>query len=256
MNKTAVVTGATSGIGAAYARRLASEGYDLIITGRRKKLIEKLAGDLAGQYRVKVTVVIAELSREADLHKLEKRLRSINAVDMLVNNAGYGVYVNFADGDVDEHERMIRVHVTAPVRLTHAVLPAMLRKGAGSIINLSSVGSYLPMEKNGLYGGTKSFLNIFTESLHMELKGAGVRVQVLCPGFTRTDFHAKLGLTSEGEKRLEHYRWMSPDEVVDYSLRCLKKNRVVCVPGFSYRMFVALAKFIPREFYYRIMKEI
>jgi len=255
MNKTAVITGATSGIGAAFARRLASEGYDLLITGRRKKIIQQLADDVMKKHGVKVEVAIAELSLEKDLGGLEKRLASMERVDFLVNNAGYGVYVNFADAGADEHERMVKVHVTAPVRLTRAVLPGMVARKSGAVINLSSVGSFIPMEKNGMYGGTKAFLNIFSESLNIELRDTGVRVQALCPGFTRTDFHEKLGLTTEGQKRLESYRWMSPDEVVDYSLRCLRKNRVICVPGLSYRFLTALVKLLPRKLLYRSVRE-
>ncbi|HDP80101.1 MAG TPA: SDR family oxidoreductase [Spirochaetes bacterium] len=255
MNKTAVITGATSGIGAAFARRLASEGYDLLVTGRRKALIEKQAAELSDKYGVKVTVIIAELSLEKDLRGLEKRLSALERVDFLVNNAGYGVYENFADTGADEHERMVRVHVTAPVRLTRAVLPGMISRKSGAVINLSSVGSFIPMEKNGMYGGTKAFLNIFSESLNIELRDTGVRVQALCPGFTRTDFHEKLGLTTEGQKRLEGYRWMSADEVVDCSLRCLGNNRVICVPGFSWRSILVFVKLLPRKLLYRIVRE-
>ncbi len=253
MKRTAVITGATSGIGAAFARRLAADGYDLLITGRREPVIRRLAEELSEKHRASVTVVTAELSDGADVRKLEGRIRRMDAIDILVNNAGFGVYASFAASNIDDQEGMVKVHVTTPMRLIHAALPKMIARKKGAIINLSSVGSFLPMRNNGIYGGTKSFLNIFSECLQMELREHGIAVQALCPGFTRTDFHRKLELKPEEYAQLERYRWLSADDVVDYSLACLGKRKVICVPGFSYRALVALSRFIPRRLYYAAM---
>ncbi|MBN1890497.1 MAG: SDR family oxidoreductase [Thermoflexales bacterium] len=252
MKRIALITGASSGIGAAFARRLASQGYDLIITGRRKDKIEALAGELENTYGTAVELVIAELAAPEQVQELVQKIKATPELDVLVNNAGFGVLGDFAEGRIEEQVAMIDVHVLATVRLTHAALPAMLARGKGAVINVSSISAWTPLARNTLYGATKAFLTFFSEALHMELAGSGVRVQALCPGFTRTDFHARLGVEDAQRRDQGPIKWMSPEQVVDASLRGLERGTVVCVPGFWNQLIVGLLGFLPRRLYYRL----
>jgi len=188
MNKTAVITGATSGIGAEFAKRIAQRGYDLIVTGRRMDVIKKMASALSGEFGVSVEVIKAELSDKKDLEGLIRHIKKLDSVEFLVNNAGFGTYDYFWKESIEEQARMVAVHVTAAMKLVHAALPAMIQRGRGFIINLSSLGSFLPLKVNAVYGGSKAFLNIFSESLQMELADTGIRVQAQCPGFNQNGF--------------------------------------------------------------------
>jgi short-subunit dehydrogenase len=255
MSKTAVITGATSGIGAAYARRLAADGYDLIITGRRQEIIRKLADDLTTKHNIKVKVIIAELSDENDVRKVIKAIENAENVEILINNAGYGglfrpiLHVTPAD-----YDRMIKVHQLTPLQLILAVVPRMIERRKGTIINVSSLSAYAPTPAAGIYQGSKSFLKLFSESLHMELKDKGIRVQALCPGYVDTDFFRDSKSEEEKTSILSGFRTrltMSPDSVVDYSLKCLKKDRVICIPGAIYRLLWRLVSVIPGNLYYK-----
>lgn len=254
MTATALITGATSGIGASFARVLAARGYNLILTGRRDAAIRALAEDIGSRHRVSVSVIIAELSEAAGIDSVARRICDDDTIEILVNNAGFGTYDEFHAADIAEHRRMVAVHVGATVELTHAVLPQMLRRGGGSIVNVSSISSWCPAPKSGVYAGTKSFLVPFSESLHMELRDRGIRVQALCPGFTRTDFHARIDEIQADMQRIERFPWMSPDDVVEASLKALDKNRVVCIPGFRNRLIARLARVVPRAVYYRVVR--
>jgi short-subunit dehydrogenase len=251
MHKTALITGATSGIGRAFAERFASMGYDLIITGRRKDVIEKAAGEISKQNGVKVSVVLAELSEEAGISKVLKEIKKAGRIDALVNNAGFGLDNLFYDENVENHLKMVAVHIDAPVRLTHAVLPGMIKSGGGIVINVSSLGSFLPTPLNSIYGGTKAFLNIFSGSLHVELRSKGIKFQSLCPGFTSTDFHIQMGVEEEIKKDVKH--WMSPVEVVNYSMKSLAKGKIICIPGFRNRLLGILPFIFPEKIYYGII---
>jgi short-subunit dehydrogenase len=251
--RTAVVTGATSGIGAAFAGHYAKEGYDLIITGRREEKIRALASHLRGLGSgVAVEVVLAELSNPHDVGRLEEKIDSTPNLEVLINNAGFGTRKGFFEEDVSTQTAMVEVHDTVPVRLTHAAVPVMLRRGTGTIINVSSVAAWLVFPRSSVYAATKVFLNLFSEGLHMELRTKGIRVQALCPGFTRTDFHDRLGWSAEKKRSRGVVRWMSPGEVVAHSLRCLDQGKVVCIPGFWNRLIVRIMNNIPRSLYYRI----
>lgn len=252
MNKTAVITGATSGIGAEFAKRLAQRGYDLVVTGRRMDVIKKMAGALSSEYGISVEVIKAELSDGKDMDRLIKHIKGLDSIEFLVNNAGFGTYDYFWKEKIEEQERMVAVHVTAAMRLAHAVLPSMIERGRGFIVNLSSLGAFLPLKINAVYGGSKAFLNIFSESLQMELADTGIRVQALCPGFTRTDFHGRIEKMQGDMGRLNKFYWMSPDSVVDYSLKRLEKGRVICIPGFRNRVLLRIASMLPRWLYIRL----
>ena len=248
----ALVTGATSGIGAAFASRLAQKGFDLILHGRRQKELMDRAKNLERIYSTSVEIIIAELSRPDEIRKVEERINSLDWLDMLVNNAGYWEPGVFWEHSPDSLEAMIMVHNVAPVRFIRAALPRMLERDKGDIINVSSLGAYLNMVTLENYGATKAYLISFTESLHVALMGTGIRVQALTPGFTVTEFHSRLGADFTKEQRT----WMQPEEVVDESLRALGKGPVVCIPGFKRRFIVKLASMLPRPVYYRIMKTI
>jgi hypothetical protein len=248
----AFVTGATSGIGAAFASRLAQKGFDLILHGRRQKELMDRAKNLERIYSTSVEIIIAELSRPDEIRKVEERINSLDRLDMLVNNAGYWEPGVFWEHSPDSLEAMIMVHNVAPVRFIRAALPRMLERDQGDIINVSSLGAYLNMVTLENYGATKAYLISFTESLHVALMGTGIRVQALTPGFTVTEFHSRLGADFTKEQRT----WMQPEEVVDESLRALGKGPVVCIPGFKRRFIVKLASMLPRSVYYRMMKVI
>ena len=248
----ALVTGATSGIGAAFASRLAQKRFDLILHGRRQKELMDRAKNLERIYSTSVEIIIAELSRPDEIRKVEERINSLDRLDMLVNNAGYWEPGVFWEHSPDSLEAMIMVHNVAPVRFIRAALPRMLERDKGDIINVSSLGAYLNMVTLENYGATKAYLISFTESLHVALMGTGIRVQALTPGFTVTEFHSRLGADFTKEQRT----WMQPEEVVAGSLRALGKGPVVCIPGFKRRFIVKLASMLPRSVYYRIMKTI
>ncbi len=247
--KTALITGATSGIGKAFAERFASMGYDLIITGRRKAVIDAAALEITGRYGVNVSVVIAELVEDAGVRKILKEISGCTTLAALVNNAGYGIDGLFVERKIEEHLALARVLAEAPMRFIHAALPGMIRRRDGAIINVSSLGAWAPAPINGVYGGAKAFLNVLTESIYMDVRRYGIRMQALCPGFTATDFHRQMGVQEEMKKRRLY--WMKPADVVDYSMKCLERGRVVCIPGLVNRLLRALVAIVPRRLYYR-----
>lgn len=228
----ALVTGASSGIGQAFAERFAAEGYDLVVVARRRERLEELATKLRTAHRVGVDVLVADLTT-ASLHEVEERIAMDDALQMLVNNAGFGAYMPFAQLEPDRAEELIKLQVVAATRLTRAALPGMIARKNGAIINVSSLLAFsaslppTPLPARATYAATKAFLNTFTELLHHELAGAGVRVQVLCPATVRTEFHRLQGMDPD---RLA-VPPMTTEEVVQASLAGLKSGEVVCVPG-------------------------
>lgn len=246
----AFITGATSGIGAAFAKHLAQDRFDLILHGRREEKLKKFALNLEKTYDVSTEVIIAELSRIDELKKVEHYIQGLDRLDMLINNAGYWIPGNFWERDPDALEAMIRVHVIAPVRFTRAALPGMLRRNKGDIINVSSVAAYFSTLTVENYCATKAYLITFSEALHVALMGTGVRVQVLVPGFTLTEFHSRLGV----DPKKMRAKKMLPEEVVDISLKSLEKGKVVCIPSVKGRALVTLANALPRRIYYKVMR--
>lgn len=252
MGNIAVITGATSGLGATFARKLASLGYDLILTGRRKEIIEKLAEELTGRYGVEIGIILAELADPQDLKAVVDTVTERDDVEFLINNAGFGINSLFWESPIKSETDMVKVHVLAPLELIHAVVPGMIKRGRGNIINISSLAAFMPLLKNASYSGTKSFLNLFSESIHMELADKGIKVQSLCPGFTRTHFHERVEMEPGEWERLQRFYWMEPEAVVEYSLRCLGKKQVICIPGFWNRVVVKLVSMISKSQYYRL----
>jgi short-subunit dehydrogenase len=255
MNKSsdrpcALVTGATSGIGAAFANRLAQKGFDLILHGRREEKLKERAKHLERTYNISVEIILGELSQGDELKKVERRIQGLEHLDMLINNAGYWTPGNFWNHSPDSLEAMIMVHVVAPVRFIRAALPRMLERQKGDIINVSSVGAYFNLVTVENYGATKAYLINFTESLHVALMGTGIRVQALAPGFTVTEFHSRLG----ADFKKAQGRWMRSEELVEISLKALENGRVVCIPGVKRWFLVKLASVLPRRVYYKVMQ--
>lgn len=191
-DKTALITGATSGIGEAFARRFAKDGYTVIITGRRKEKINKLAEELIEKYNVKVDVIIGDLSNMDNVDLLIEKIKNRN-INILVNNAGFATKDTFVNSNFNVQEQMVNLHVICAIKLTHSILPNMIKQNNGVIINLSSQSAFLSMPRNSIYSGTKSFLIGFSECLYLETKDYGVKVQALCPRFVVSDFHQKIG---------------------------------------------------------------
>lgn len=230
----ALVTGASSGIGAAFAERLAKDGYDLIVVARRRERLEELARKLNTDHQTDVEVLVADLSKPDEMRKVEKRIADDPALEMLINNAGFGAYMPFVELDVDRAEELINLQVLAVARLTHAALPSMIARKHGFIINVSSrlgfsgaMGSD-QMPKRATYAGTKSFINTFSQLVQSEINGTGVQIQALCPGVVTTEFHLIQG---SDPSRFPPAIVSSPEAIVDASLAGLKLGEVICVPA-------------------------
>jgi short-subunit dehydrogenase len=244
----ALVTGASSGIGAAFARRLARERYDLIIVARGRERLGELAEQLRAEHGGAVEVLPADLTHTAELHIVEKVVADAD-LDLLVNNAGFGTVGTFARLDPAKEEEEIRLNVVALTRLTRAVLPGMIARRRGSVINVSSMAAFQPAPYNATYAATKAFVNSFTEALHEELRGTGVTVQALCPGFTRTEFQERAGIDVSD---VPSFAWMSADAVVAASLGALHRGELICIPGLANRTLMTLTSAIPRSITRRV----
>lgn len=240
--RTALITGASSGLGASFARQLAARGYQLILVARRQERLERLAAELGARHALRVEVLPADLSQTAGIERVVERIVGQPTLDLLVNNAGFGTTGPFTASDPARQLAMIQVHVVASVRLCQAALPGMIRRGRGSIINVSSVVALLPpLPGNVTYTATKSYLARFSEALQLELSGSGVRVQALCPGLTRTEFHSSPEFKDFGPARTPALLWMTADQVVSRSLRALENGRgVIYVPGWQNKLIVLL----------------
>jgi short-subunit dehydrogenase len=240
----AVVTGASSGIGAVYAERLAAQGYDLLLVARRKDRLEELARTLAQKHGIRAEAFPANLSIDEGLHAVEDRIAGTDTLTMLVNNAGFGIRGLFQESDLARQEEMHRLHIIATMRLTHAALGGMMARGRGTIVNVSSVAAFSQSPWNTTYSATKTWMNSFTEALAVELKtmGAPIKLQALCPGFTVTEFHDVMGVD---RKIVPAGWWMTSEDVVEESLRGLERNKLIVIPGWRYRVYVFLLAFIP-----------
>ena len=242
--RTALVTGASSGIGAVYARRLGAQGYDLILVARREERLKELAEELERSHGVEAEVLAADLSEEAGLRKVEERIARAGNLEFLVNNAGFGTRGLFFRTGTEEQDRMHRLHVLATVRLSHAALPGMVARGKGNVVNVSSVAGFGQSPGNASYCATKAWMNSFTEGLYLDLAAARspVKVQALCPGYTLTEFHQAMGI---GRDHVPAAWWTSAEDVVDASLRGLARGKPVVVPGWRYKFYVCILKVLP-----------
>lgn len=251
LSKSALVTGASSGIGEAYARLLASLGYDLVLTGRRGDRLESIAADLRDTCGVAVTVRQGDLCNENDLAATEGVVRNPGNISVLVNNAGFGTLGPFVDVDISKSLNMIALHVTAATRLVKAVLPVMIARREGIIVNVSSMAPFLPAAGNVIYNSTKAYLVSFSESLQLEVESSGIRVQALCPGFTRTGFHSVDEYKNVDFSTIPAFLWMPAEKVVAESWKALRKRQVVFIPGLINQLactvFSGLIRYLARK---------
>ncbi|MBU7047613.1 MAG: SDR family oxidoreductase [Theionarchaea archaeon] len=237
-NRIAIITGASSGLGEAYARKLATGGYNLILIARREERLSALKNELENSYSITAEVLAADLTRDYDIKRVETRIHELGHVDMLINNAGFGTMGEFAQTDLEKQIDMITLHVVAPTRLIHAVLPKIARNG--SIINVSSLAAFISLPDYVTYNATKAYLVVFSKTLQSELKGTGIHIQVLCPGFIATEFHSNV--EEFNRSAVPQFLWMTPQEVVKESLRGIEKGTAVCVPGFKNRFLFLLIR--------------
>jgi uncharacterized protein len=225
---TALITGASTGIGAVYADRLARRGYDLILVARNRERLDQLARRLTDATGRSIQVFPADLNHKADLARVEHLLRTDRSITALVNNAGVGATAPLLDADVDKMEEMISLNVSALTRLTYAAAPGFVARGQGTIINIASIVAIAPEVLNGVYGGTKAFVLALSQSLHHELADKGVRVQAVLPGATATDFWGIAGLPIE---HLPSQIVMTTEDMVDASLAGLDQGELVTIPA-------------------------
>jgi uncharacterized protein len=235
----ALITGPTSGIGNAFARRLAADGHDLVLVSRDANRLEELARGLRSTYGVDVEVLAADLADDEGCRSIEKRLSDGSPVDLLVNNAGFSINQRFLTGDIENEEAMLRVLVRAVLRLTRAAVPGMVARRHGAVINVSSVAGFVPQST---YSAAKAWVTAFSQSLSGDLAGTGVRVMALCPGFTHTPFHERAG---HDMSKTPNWLWLDAPQVVDDALRDLRRGNDVSVPGAQYKAIVTLARHVP-----------
>lgn len=241
----AVITGATSGIGAAYAERLAADGYHLLLTGRREAELAAVCDRLRERYPVEVDYRIVDLAEADQREALVQEVTLLPRLDALINNAGYADDGRFGDVNWSRHRALLDVHVLSTLQLTHAALPKLIR-ARGLVINLASVASWLPTPHSALYGPTKAFVRAFTETLALSYQREGLRTLAVCPGFTVTDFHERLGLDPESfYKRRGLTRAWSAEAVVARSFKDLARGRVLSIQGWNYRLIVAVLRHLP-----------
>jgi len=225
---TALITGASSGIGALYADRLAQRGYDLILVARNRERLNTQANDISSRTGRAVEVLAADLNDRAALAQVEEQLRRDASITLLVNNAGIGTHTPLLESDVEQMTRLVELNVTALMRLTYAAVPGFVARGRGAIINIASIVAIAPEVLNGVYGGSKAFVLAFSQSLQHELAGKGVQVQAVLPGATATDFWATGGLPVE---HLDPHIVMRAEEMVDAALLGFKRGETVTIPS-------------------------
>jgi len=239
--RTALITGATAGIGRAFACELAARGMSLVLVARDETRLLELAGKLNFEFGVEVQIMSADLSNHAQIDEVACRAAA-NDIDLVVNNAGFGLNQPFVGGDVQAEQQMLDVLVTAVMRITHAALPGMVERNRGGVINVSSVASWLA---SGTYSAAKSWVTTFSESLATQLRGSNVHVMALCPGFTRTEFHDRANMETA---TIPEWMWLEVDDVVKEALTDFAGQHAVSVPGVQYKSLGLVAQYLPRPF--------
>ncbi|WP_455360219.1 SDR family NAD(P)-dependent oxidoreductase [Streptomyces sp. SYSU K21746] len=238
---TVLITGASAGLGAAFTRRFAAKGCHLVLVARDKERLEGSAAALRAEFGVSVEVLVADLLDPAACRAVESRLGDADRpVDVLVNNAGFGLAAPFPYSPLEDEERMLDLLVRVPLRLTHAAIPGMRARRRGAVLNLSSIAGLLP---TGTYGAAKAWITAFSESLRVDLAPYGVRVLAVCPGFTRTEFQDRAGMDVSA---LPASAWLEADAVVTQALKDLQLGRPVSITGWRYKVYALAARHLPR----------
>ncbi|SDY22761.1 hypothetical protein SAMN05444365_1011126 [Micromonospora pattaloongensis] len=242
--RTAVVTGATAGIGAAFARRLAADGFDLVLVARDAERLTGQAAELTAAYGVRAVTLPADLSTDDGCGAVEERLRdAADPVELLVNNAGISLNKPFLRSTADDEARLLRLNVHAVMRLTLAVLPGMTERRHGAVINVSSVAGFGAVMPGSTYSASKAWVTNFSESVALSVRPFNVRVMALCPGYTRTEFHDRAGINMS---KTPAWMWLAADDVVAAALRDLGRGKQVSVPDWKYKLAVLGLRHAPR----------
>jgi hypothetical protein len=229
-------------MGSSFARRLASEGYDLLLTDRLQEPLARLSAQLTESHPIRVSNVVADLGDRQDLHRLVQQVAELERLDLLINNAGFALRGDFWRRDLKRELEMIDVHISTCVSLTRAALPGMIARGRGDIINLSSVSAFMPAGGGDTYAATKAYIAVFSELLQIQLKGTGVHAMALCPGLTYTGFHDTAEWQDFKRSDVPRFLWGHPDEVVDRALRAVRRKKVICIPGLTNRLLCELGR--------------
>jgi short-subunit dehydrogenase len=238
---TALVTGATAGIGYAFCRELADRGHDLVIVARDRARLENVSDELRAKHSINVQILAADLSKRPALQRVAKRLADRDRpIDLLVNNAGFGMSKSFLKGDLDDEVAMLDVLCRAVLVLSHAGALSMKDRGRGAIINVSSIAGFVP---TGTYSASKAWVTSFTETLAHELAGSGVSATALCPGFTHTEMHERAHLDMS---RLPNAMWLEADRLVRDCLEDVRAGKVISIPGVKYKVIAGIAQLAPR----------
>ena len=238
---TALITGSTSGIGAAFARRLAADGHNLVLVARDTERLRAQATELHDTHGIEAQVLTADLATDDGIEAVARRLsESASPVDLLVNNAGFGNKGRYLEVPVTDELRMFKVHCEAVLRLTSAAVHQMVERERGSVVNVASVAAFVP---RGTYGASKAWVVQFTEGVARDLAGSGVRLMALCPGFVRTEFHQRAGMKTE---KIPGWMWLDADRLVAAALSDLARGRTVSIPDVRYKALMGLARMTPR----------
>jgi short-subunit dehydrogenase len=241
MAQWALVTGATVGIGESFTRLLASKGYNVVLVARDEARLHERAAGLREKYGVQTFVLPADLSTNEGCASVEAYIKTYE-IDVLINNAGFGINKAFSASELVAEQQMFDVLIRTPMRLMHTVIPGMKQRNSGTIINVSSVASFIA---GGTYSAAKSYLTVLSESLNTELASSGVKVSALCPGFTRTEFHQRGRMKMKG---LPRFMWLNSDKLVEQSWNDAVANKPVSIPGWQYKLLVAIISIAPRKF--------
>lgn len=235
----ALVTGATAGIGESFTRLLADNNYNIVLVARDLQRLEERARELEARYKVSTHVIQADLATESGCSAIEQYI-SNNQIDVLINNAGFGLNKAFTMSAIEAEQQMLDVLVRTPMRLMHSVLPGMKERNKGVVINVSSVAGFIA---GGSYSASKSYITVISESLNTELAGTNVKVSALCPGFTRTEFHQRARMSMKG---LPNFMWLNSDDLVKKAWTDALKGEAVSIPGWQYRVLAFVIQALPR----------